>query len=301
MFNYTTKKEPLLSNRFTLIISVAIVFLFCVAVLFWPRKFGTPSPNAPLTHTSLTQALDDTYSHSFLIALHRVDPERSIALHLEAQHALDKGANSDDLALMVLKSVGLDPFIDMDDLTKAPPEALDRLLRIAEEGFVALSNMNAPHCRIGTYEALANLPEDEQIARLKQLLAYDSDVYQWLLRVARLKLIAVDQGRTSPVFYGQLNALDHQGLDTMVRQIYANPAMHPFARRSTILGRTNTVDIHAIDLCHAAAITLNRMIELPSETKGRLFTSLAPVATTENVAMVARHTFGDSCSICSAR
>ena len=266
----TQQKSSITPNQITVGVLAFAVVLF-VAIVAWPHA---PQPATLSVASPLAAKLDDPSTHKFLTILHRVEPERSQALHLKAEAAISNGATKDDLAILVLTASAFDQPKDLKHLLRADVAHIDKLLRMIQTGAAALSKQAPRYCRPATFESFQNMNPDKAINEITHAFSYGSRGYDWLVRFNLLTLEAIEAGRDHPKKYGRMTRKDEQAVQKMFMQLLPR---QEFSKLLALRGASEAAQKRAIanmNMCDVVAETLLVLNRLPEGTRGRMIGEL---------------------------
>ncbi|MEM9571457.1 MAG: hypothetical protein AAF996_08325 [Pseudomonadota bacterium] len=267
----TQQTSSISPNQITVGVLALAVVLF-VAIVAWPHDTHHAAPISAAS--PLAAKLDDPSTQKFLAVLHRVKPERSQALHREAEAAISNGATHEELAILVLAASDLDRPEDLEHLLRADVAHIDKLLRMVQTGATALSKQAPRYCRPATYDSFQNMDAGQVVDEVTHAFSYGSRGYDWLVRFNLLTLQAVEAGRDHPKSYGRMTRKDERAVQDMFLQLLPR---QQFSELIKLQGASEAAQKRAIarmNMCDVVAETLLVLNRLPKDTRGRMIGEL---------------------------
>ena len=213
----------------------------------------------------------DAATLDYIGKLRRTFPAAATDLEERVRRAVGRGADSEELGLIVLQAGARDIASSADRLARADTRHIDALFALVSNELEALKVSGAPYCIGSDLVRFAGLSEQQLYRAIFERARHGEALYDFVLAANGIMLDAIQDARQAPVLRSQLTAADMKTLQTLGLDLFTNPSI---VRLLTMEGRPRTAMDEVLaetDFCALATTILNRIDQLPVGTKGRLW------------------------------
>lgn len=256
------------------VVTVLVISIAFFGVLMWPNKStdkNIPMADATQEASQLAATLDDEVTRTYLASLNRIAPQSAARLETAAAKAAKGGANKDELALLVMDSLGEDLVSNAKSLAKADVRHFDAILDISEKGLRSLSQSHSKWCTGRHYERYVGMSPAGLQQVVQDEFGYGSPAYEWGLQVNIIALEAIEDAKSNPRNYGRMTAADEMAMQTVAMRMLTNPQV---MQLMTLQGASQADQMRAVrnlDFCSLAVSGIDAVQSLPNDTRARLW------------------------------
>ncbi|MDJ0921815.1 MAG: hypothetical protein QNI84_11860 [Henriciella sp.] len=257
-------------------IFVGVVALaFCIAFLIpigSKKSDGLPDMKLTSTDNVLLAQLNDPHTREFFTLLEQTDPDAALDLEIDAEMAVENGADKNELVMMVFNA--LDPS-GLQTLAKSDVKHFDAILNHARTGLDSMSDGRSKWCKGSTYEQFADMSQYRIMKEVETTFGYGSDAYEWGIQLNSLVLKARLDGQKNPVRNGTLTAQDQTLLQNSMMQLIADPQVMQLMMIGSMSEQDQRAAIGKVDACQLGSSALGILTSLPTDTRRRMWGEMA--------------------------
>ena len=221
--------------------------------------------------TTLENMFSDRPTQIYLDKLASTFPSSASDLRTRLNEARSRGADDEELGVLVLQSSAGDIYGSLDRLSKADVRFFERLLTFASDKLTTLSASGEPYCNGADLVEYAGLAEQDLYRTVLERARHGTPLYEAGLELNGLFLDAIRDARSNPHYYDRLSNSDMGALQTLGLAMLTDPDM---VRLLTTEGKSRTemdAALEAVDFCELGLRMVNRIGGLPQTTKGRVW------------------------------
>lgn len=256
---------------FGLIFVAVIVAAFCIA-FFVPVGSKESKGLADMKLTSannvLLAELNDPHTREFFVTLAELDPDAALDLEIDAERAIEDGADEDELVMMLFNAT--DPS-DLQDLSKANAKHFDAILRHTRSGLDSMSRGRSKWCKGSTYERFADMSQYQVMREVEKTFGYGGEAYEWGIQLNTLVLKARVDGQRNPVQNGKLTPQDEAVMQNSMMKLITNPQVMKLMMASGQNPQQQKAAVRNVDFCNLGGSALGIVMSLPNGTRQRLW------------------------------
>ena len=268
------------------LIVLAVVVVSFAAVFFGPGLFekktsglqpvskivaGRNLPQAAGAIHSL--AFPDPDTQRFLQLMRSEDPEGHAELMTQMAKAAGKGADRDELVLMMNDWTTVYMTRHTQDFVKADAKYLDQGLDWASSALGTLRRAGPKLCDLGS---LQRVSQNKDL--LKKYTAYGGELYSVGMKGQVLLLEMARAGRNNPRSYDAPTQKDEAALQAMMMSMMADKNVQKIMQAG-MSGQSDPSALDGVDVCELGQSVLANVKDLPTDTKARLWGQMASGAT----------------------
>jgi hypothetical protein len=260
------------------VVSVLVAFSF-----YWLGGTGTKivAAEKPNQTVSLASVLSDRVSRDYLAKLDNAAPETAEKLRREAVLSIEDGADSDQIAEIVLQAAFSQFQAKAFDLQYAPVGSYDAIIAKFSGGTSDLKAANSDWCKGLTIQSFLKQSDDELVPSLLSNFPYQSAQYDWVLEWSGLFLDASVAARASQTRHRQPNSRDEfflqqEGLGLGSSQWGLALQIAAFANAEGQSFDAMQDAIEQINVCDLGIAVGAVSKRLPEDTRGRIWADLMP-------------------------
>lgn len=260
---------------FGLIFVAVVAIAFCIAFLIpvgSGKSDGLPEMKLTSTNNVLLAELNDPNTREFFTLLEQVDPDAALDLEIDAETAVEDGADKNELVMMVFSA--MDPS-GLQDLARSDVKHFDAILKHARSGLDSMSRGRSKWCKGSTYEKFADMSQYRIMKEVETTFGYDSDAYAWGIQLNSLLLKARLDGQKNPVKNGKMTSKDESLLQNAMMKLIADPQVMQLMMMGNMSKQEQSSALKSVDACRLGGSALGILTTLPTDTRRRMWGEMA--------------------------